>query len=389
VTFPLLLPGYFAGATLVFVWAFTDLGTPLVFNYLEVIPVKIFDQVSDPQRTNSVAYALVVVTLLVTGTLFFAARWLVSRRAYVSGGKGAMATAPPAARRGQLVAIYATVLTVTFLAAVPNIGVVITAFAERWTFTPLPESYTTSYVREVWTNHIAASSIRNSLAYSAASMLLDVVLGVTLAWLVARRGGWLTGTLEGVAMIPLALPGLVLAFGFLTCYSGWTESISRWPLPSGLAGFLGQAAGLLDPTKSPVFLLIIAYSVRRLPYMTRATLAGLQQIAPVLEEAAENLGASRLRVLRTVTLPLIAANLIAGCILTFAFALLEVSDSLMLAREEKYYPITRAILGLLMRPDDGDNIASALAMFAMLLLGVLLLAAGLLLGRKMGELFRA
>jgi iron(III) transport system permease protein len=369
VTFPLLLPGYFAGATLVFVWAFTDLGTPLVFNYLQVIPVKIFDQVSDPQRTNSVAYALVVVTLLVTGTLFFAARWLVSRRAYVSGGKGAMATAPPAARRGQVVAIYATVLLVTFLAAVPNIGVVITAFSERWTFTPLPSSYTTGYLREVWTNHIASLSIRNSLAYSAASMLLDVVLGVTLAWLVARQPGWLTGALEGIAMIPLALPGLVLAFGYLTCYSGW--------------------ARFLDPTQSPVFLLIIAYAVRRLPYLTRSALAGLQQIAPVLEEAAENLGAGRLRVLRTVTMPLIAANLIAGCILTFAFALLEVSDSLMLAREEKYYPITRAILGLLMRPDDGDNIASALAVIAMVLLGVLLLAAGLLLGRKMGELFRA
>ena len=84
-----------------------------------------------------------------------------------------------------------------------------------------------------------------------------------------------------------------------------------------------------------------------------------------------------------------AANIVAGAVLTFAFAVLEVSDSLMLAREEKYFPITRAILGLLMRPDDGDNIASALAVFAMGLLGVSLLAAGLALGRKMGELFVA
>lgn len=389
VTFPLLLPGYFAGAVLVFVWAFTDLGTPLVFNFLQVIPVKIFDQVSDPQRTNSVAYALVVVTLVVTGTLFFAARWLVSRRAYVSGGKGAMASAPPAASRRVICAVYATVLLVTLLAALPNIGVVITAFAERWTFTPLPESYTTGYFREVWTNRIASLSIRNSLMYSAASTGLDILFGVTLAWLVARRPSWLTGALEGIAMIPLALPGLVLAFGYLTCYSSWGASVRGWAGQNILARFLAQAVDLLDPTQSPVLLLIIAYAVRRLPYLTRSALAGLQQIAPVLEEAAENLGASRLRVLRTVTLPLIAANLIAGVILTFAFALLEVSDSLMLAREEKYYPITRAILGLLMRPDDGDNIASALAVIAMVLLGTCLLVAGLLLGRKMGELFRA
>ena len=90
-----------------------------------------------------------------------------------------------------------------------------------------------------------------------------------------------------------------------------------------------------------------------------------------------------------MTVPLIAANLVAGAILTFAFALLEVSDSLMLAREEKYYPITRAILGLLMRPDDGDNIACALSLFAMVLLAVCILVASLVLGRKMGELFRA
>src|SRR4029077_2899379 len=127
----------------------------------------------------------------------------------------------------------------------------------------------------------------------------------------------------------------------------------------------------------------------RLPYLTRSAQAGLQQVAPVLEEAAENLGASRWRVMRTVTLPLIAANVLAGAILTFAFALLEVSDSLMLAREEKFFPITRAILGLLMRPDDGDSIASALGVVAIALLALALLVASLVLGRKMGELFRA
>jgi iron(III) transport system permease protein len=381
ITFPLVLPGYFAGAALIFVWAFTDLGTPLVFNYLQVIPVRIFDQVSDPQRTNAQAYALVVITLLVTAVLFFTARWFVNRQLAVSGGKGAVATAPPVAGRGQVVLIYMTVLTVTFLAVLPNIGVVLTACAERWNFTPLPSVYTTAYLAEVWNNRVAAWSVRNSVIYSAVSTGMDVVIGVTLAWLVARRPSWLSSTLEGLAMLPLALPGLVLAFGYLTCYSfvgDWLRS--TW---------LGDWAPYLDPYTNPVVLLVVAYAVRRLPYLTRSAIAGLQQISPTLEEAAENLGATRWRVLRTITLPLIAANLVAGGILTFAFALLEVSDSLMLAREERYYPITRAILGLLMRPDDGDSIASALAVLAMGLLAVSLAVAALLLGRRMGELFRA
>jgi iron(III) transport system permease protein len=374
VTFPLLLPGYFAGASLVFVWSFTDLGTPLVFNLRAVVPVQIFDQVSDPQRTNAVAYALVVVTLLVTGILFYSARWFVGRRVFESGGKGAVAATVPPAGKGRTALIYATVVGLTLLAALPNLGVILTACSERWSFTALPEAYTSSHLAEVWSNRVSASSIRNSISYSLWSTLLDVLLGVTLAWLVARRPSWLTGVLDGLAMLPLALPGLVLAFGYLTCYSNWN---------------LGAWGAFLDPTRNPTLLLIVAYAVRRLPYLTRAALSGMQQMPPVLEEAAENLGASRWRVFRTITLPLITAHLVAGAVLTFAFAVLEVSDSLMLAREEKYYPITRAIVGLLMRPDDGDQIASALGVFAMVLLALCLLAASLVLGRKMGELFRA
>jgi iron(III) transport system permease protein len=374
ITFPLLMPGYFAGASLVFVWAFTDLGTPLVFNQNKVIPVQIYDQVSDPQRTNSVAYALVVVTLILTAGLFYAARWLTGRQTFVSGGKGAVAAVIPKASRGRTALVYFTVLGLSILALLPDIGVLLTAVARHWSFTILPDAYTTEYLHEVWSNRVAASSIRNSIGYSAASTLLDLAMGVALAWLVVRRPSWLTGILDGLAMLPLALPGLVLAFGYLTCYSNLN---------------LGAWAGYLDPTRNPALLLVVAYTVRRLPYVTRSAQAGLQQVAPVLEEAAENLGAGRWRVLRTVSLPLIAANLIAGGILTFSFALLEVSDSLMLAREERYYPITRAILGLLMRPDDGDNIASALALLAMALLAASLLAASLALGRKLGELFRS
>lgn len=374
ITFPLLLPGYFAGATLVFVWSFTDLGTPLVFGVNSVIPVQIYNQVSDPRRTNATAYALVVLTLVITALLFYLARWAVSRGSYVGGGKGAVASAAPKAGVGRTLLIHAAVIGLTILAVLPTVGVVLTAFADRWAMTPLPETYSTEALREVWTNKIAAVSIRNSILYSSISTFFDLILGVGLAWLIARRPTWLTGILDGLATLPLALPGLVLAFGYLTCYSNWD---------------LGGWNAYLNPAANPVFLLVVAYTVRRLPYLARSAQAGLQQVSPALEEAAENLGAGRWRVLRTITVPLIYANIVAGAVLTFAFAVLEVSDSLMLAREEKYYPITRAILGLLMRPDDGDTIASALSVYAMGLLAAGLLGASLVMGRKMGELFRA
>ena len=72
--------------------------------------------------------------------------------------------------------------------------------------------------------------------------------------------------------------------------------------------------------------------------------AGFQQTSETLEEAAQNLGCPPLKSMIKVTLPLIAANLIAGGLLAFAFAMLEVSDSLILAQKQAFYPITKAIM---------------------------------------------
>ena len=134
--------------------------------------------------------------------------------------------------------------------------------------------------------------------------------------------------------------------------------------------------------------LILAYAARRLPYVVRAAAAGLEQTPRDLELAAANLGASRSTVLSRITLPLIVANLLAGALLAFSFAMLEVSDSLLLAQRSAYYPITKAILDLSQRLGDGLYIASALGVWAMLLLLLAMLAAGSLLSRRMGALFR-
>jgi iron(III) transport system permease protein len=89
-----------------------------------------------------------------------------------------------------------------------------------------------------------------------------------------------------------------------------------------------------------------------------------------------------------VTAPLISANLIAGAVMVFAFAMLEVSDSLILAMTERFYPITKAIYALVMRIEDGPYIASALGVWAMVFLGMSLVTAGVLVGRRFGQLFR-
>jgi iron(III) transport system permease protein len=150
----------------------------------------------------------------------------------------------------------------------------------------------------------------------------------------------------------------------------------------------GRAFAFLDPTRNPTALLVIAYSVRRLPFVVRSAVAGLQQTSPMLEEAAMNLGAPPLRTLQKITLPLITANILAGGLLAFAFAMLEVSDSLILAQRSVDFPITKAIYELFQLLGDGRYLASALGVWSMVFLGLTIFAASRLLGKKMGALFR-
>ena len=366
VTFPLMLPGYFAGAIIVFIWAFTDLGTPLIFNYRQVVAVEIFNSIEDINE-NPMAYALVVFVLLLTVFFFYLSKATLGNRRYEMIARGYIHSGSRRASRGMTLMIYAAMLSLTGLAMIPHASVVLTSVAERWFMTVLPEETTGRFYAMVFEHPMSLSSIEMSLVLSVLSTTLDIGLGIAIAYLLTRTRIPYKGVLDAMAMLPLALPGLVLAFGYLAGYSGT----------------------FLDARHYPVPLLVIAYAVRRLPYMVRAAYAGFQQTSITLEEAARNLGASRLRTLFQITFPLILANLVAGGILCFAFAMLEVSDSLILALKDEYYPITKAIYALMGRIADGAFLASAMGVFGMVLLIASLFLAGRFLGRRMGELFRA
>jgi len=366
VTFPLMLPGYFAGAIIVFIWAFTDLGTPLVFEYREVIAVQIFNMVTDLHQ-NPMGYAFVVAVIALTLFFFYLSKRILGGGRYEMLGRGHVSSAARPASPTMTVIAYAVVLGISALALIPHLGVLLTSITQRWFLTVLPTDYTFQFYKDVFSHDLALLSIKNSLLLSSLSTIIDVVLGVTIAYLLARKRVPGRSVLDALAMLPLALPGLVLAFGYVAAFS----------------------ATPLDARINPVPLLVIAYAVRRLPYMVRAAYAGFQQTSVALEEAAINLGATPMKALFQITMPLVFANLIAGAVLAFSFAMLEVSDSLILASKESYYPITKAIYALLGRIADGPYIASAMGMLGLLLLAASLFIAGRFFGRRMGELFRA
>jgi len=366
VTFPLILPGYFAGAIIVFIWAFTDLGTPLLFGYREVVPVKIFDLV-DQAQSDPMGYALVLTVLLITAIVFVLSRWATRARGVLAGERGAPASRERPAGPVRATAIYALMLGVTLVAILPHLGVLLKSMAARWSISILPEEYTLHYYGLVFRHPVAMSSIRMSLLLSVVSTAVDLVLGFLIAYFLVRKRIRGRVLLDVLAMLPLALPGIVLAFGYVTCFAG---------------------VPLLDPRVNPILLLVVAYGVRRLPFTVRAAVAGFQQTSVTYEEASANLGARPATTIRRILIPLIFPNLMAGAVLTFAFAMLEVSESLMLAMRREYYPIAKAIFTMVGRVDDGPFIASAMGMLGMVLLLGCFLLASRFLGRRLGEVFR-
>ena len=370
VTLPLIMPGLFAGGTITFIWAFTELGVPLMFEFNRVTSVQIFYGLKDISG-NPFPFALVAVLLVFTVVLYTAGKLIFGRGGHAMMAKATSLGGPkPAGWVVGMICVAAFGL-VTSVAVLPHIGVVLVAFSRDWYGTILPAGWTLSHFQAALGHNLTLPSIQNSLKYAGLATILDVVLGVAIAYVVVRTRLFGRQILDGISMLPLAVPGLVLAFGYLAM----TQE--------------GRVFSFLNPAVDPLVILVIAYAVRRLPYVVRSAAAGFQQTSVTLEEAAQNLGCPPLRILRKITLPLIAANLLAGGLLAFSFAMLEVSDSLVLAQRQQDFPITKAIYELFHLLGEGRFIACALGVWAMVFLALTILGASLLLGKKLGAIFRS
>jgi iron(III) transport system permease protein len=211
----------------------------------------------------------------------------------------------------------------------------------------------------------------NSLRYSILAMLIAIAVGILIALASCR---WKLKGSRGadlLAMLPMAVPGVVIAFGFLSMSVKYS-----W------------AHAIFNPIENPLWLLATAYAVRRIPYVVRAVSSGLEQTPEELENAARNFGAGPVRVLMKITLPLVAANILVGGLFAFSFSMLEVSDSLILAQKSQFFPITRALFELSQILGSGPGIACAFGVWAMLFLAATLAAASIMLGKKIGSIFK-
>lgn len=369
ITLPLMRPGLFAGGTIVFIWAFTELGVPLIFDYSRLTSVQIFYGIKDIGG-SPFPYALVTVMLVFSIAFYALGKGLFGRNTFAMMAKASHQAEPRAP--GPLAQAFCTLFFggVILIALLPHLGVIFISFASDWYQSLLPTEWTLHNYELALGHGLTVPSIQNSLFYAGIATFLNVLLGIAIAFVVVRTRIPGRSVLDAMAMLPLAVPGLVMAFGYLAMSQE------------------GRLFSFLNAVEDPTILLIIAYATRKIPFVVRSAVAGLQSTSVTYEEAAQNLGCPPLKTAWKITLPLITASLLAGALLAFSQSMLEVSDSLILAQKAEYYPITKAIYELMQFLGDGRFIASALGVWAMAFLAVTIIGASVLLGKKLGAIFR-
>ncbi len=353
VTFPLALPGIAAGATLVFIFSLEDLAAPIVFQgdplAKKLMSYQIFSKFlyGLGERSPEIA-ALSIIMLTLAVLAFLGIRKYVSLRQYAmlsKGGRWKPRVSKP--KPWQAAIIYVVLLPLLLLTIFPQIGVVLLAFSKQWSVTVMPQGFTTEYVKQMLFNPDVRRYIINSLMYSAAAVVLIVLLSVTSSYATSRFKGVLTPVLESLVIIPIAVPGIVVAMGYFYFFS---QVFPNTPLdPTNIFSF------------NPAFVLILAYSIRRLPFSARSVYAGLQQVHVSLEEASMNLGASRWKTVTGILLPLISLNVFGGAMLSFVYSMSETSVGITLGSlNMQYAPITAFMKDIMMSAAGSAQLAAAL-----------------------------
>ena len=183
-----------------------------MFDFTRVTSVQIFHGIKDIGG-NPFPFALVVVLLGSTVLLYALSKVLFGRTAHAMIAK---ATSQGGPRKPSLaVGLFCTGVfgLVTFLAVLPHIGVVLVAFSDDWYRTVLHTGWTLAHFEGALGHNLTLPSIQNSLKYACLATVLDLVLGVSIAFVVVRTKLAGRQILDAMAMLPLAVPGLVLAFG--------------------------------------------------------------------------------------------------------------------------------------------------------------------------------
>ena len=349
IVFPLAMPGYVAGASLVFLKVFDDLGTPLLLNINNMLAPQAYLRISSIGISDPMGYVISVILVVFSLFSLWVSFLALKNKDYATVQKGGGGLMKRDLRPWEKIGCYAVIILILLMVLSPHIGLALLSFGTVWSYSVLPDAYTFAHYGNVF--RTATQYISNTLLYAGLAALIDVVLGTAIAYIVWRTGLIGRKWLDYIAMGAVAVPGVVLGIGYLRTFVEFNVPIIDKPLSSWWV------------------IIVIALVIRRLPYALRACMAGLQQVSIMLEEAAENLGATKTRTVRRIVVPLMSGGLMAGFIISFATASVELSATIMLVSAESDAPLAYGIYEF-MQSAAGRGPGAALGIVAVLIVGI-------------------
>ena len=176
ITLPLIRPGLFAGGTIIFIWAFTDVGTPLILGLENVAAVRVFKEFVQAESSPR-TYSLVFVLLSASVSFYVLGKFVFGRSISAQSSKATVAAETRRLRTLGTLGAWAAFGSVIALSIVPHVGVILTAVSQRWVATILPDQYTLAHLRFVVTRPETLGCITNSLTYASLSTMVDLALG--------------------------------------------------------------------------------------------------------------------------------------------------------------------------------------------------------------------
>lgn len=309
VTLPLVAPAVLSGALVAFVNAIALFGSQAIVGLpgrVFTLPTRIYALFDYPPQYG-LASALSLIFVAITVAALYLQRRYLARRSYVTvGGKGGRPQLVDLGRARFAVLAFGVAVFVIAVAA-PYLTLLAVSVSKSWGLT-FWQNLTLQHYRFVLLEYdVTRRAIVNSLMLAAGAATLAVVLGSLVGWVDLRTTAPGRKLLDYVSLIPLGLPGIVVAVAL----------IQFW-------------LALPIPIYGTLLIILLAYTARYVPLGVRSANAAFRQIDPSLEETARVTGAGWLRTFRSVTLPLARPGLFAGWLLVFVPALQELSASILL-----------------------------------------------------------
>lgn len=332
VVLPLMLPTLLAGALLVFMRAFADYGTPrLIGENYTTLPVLVYDEFfSEIGGSDGLAAAISIIAVVITTSVFLLQKYIANRKVF---SINALHPVEPKQLKGfKNIAAHAFCYILVGIAIMPQCYVIYSSFRKTSGKLFVPGFSLDSYVNAFST---VSRSIWMTYLLAFISIACIVFIALMIAYVVVRRKSFFNSALDVVSMFPETVAGSILGIALLTAFN------KRPLLLSG-----------------GIFIMVLSYTIRRLPYTIRSSSAILRNISPSIEEAAVSLGAGPAKTFFRVTTPMMMPGVVSGAILSWIMIITELSTSIILYTTGTK-TMTLEIYSQIIRGNDG--IAAAIS----------------------------